>query len=282
MSEPMELNTISLGGGVQSTVMALMASAGELEPMPDAAIFADTQWEHPDLYPHLDWLEEQLAFPLIRVTAGNVGEDLANGVNSTGQQFFSVPVFVADPETGKVSITKRQCTNEYKVRPIVRAIRTELLGLCDGQRTPAGTVVTQWIGISTDEITRARVGPNKKDPFWSKLRYPLIEAGLSRQDLSAWFMERFPGRDLRKSSCVGCPYHDQETWAALQRDDPEIYAAVAMVERRASQSQESLDRFGGERMVALTRTMIPLSEIDWSARPRQSSFDEVCDGYCWT
>ena len=36
---------ISLGAGVQSSTMALMAAHGELEPMPDGAIFADTQDE---------------------------------------------------------------------------------------------------------------------------------------------------------------------------------------------------------------------------------------------
>jgi hypothetical protein len=39
------LRVISLGAGVRSTTMALMAAHGEITPMPDAAIFADTQWE---------------------------------------------------------------------------------------------------------------------------------------------------------------------------------------------------------------------------------------------
>ena len=33
---------ISLGAGVQSSTMALMAAHGEIGPMPDCAIFADT------------------------------------------------------------------------------------------------------------------------------------------------------------------------------------------------------------------------------------------------
>ena len=36
------LEVISLGAGVQSTTMALMAAHGEIEPMPDLAIFTDT------------------------------------------------------------------------------------------------------------------------------------------------------------------------------------------------------------------------------------------------
>jgi hypothetical protein len=39
------IRIISLGAGVQSTTMALMAAHGEINPLPDCAIFADTQWE---------------------------------------------------------------------------------------------------------------------------------------------------------------------------------------------------------------------------------------------
>ena len=65
------IRVISLGAGVQSSVMSLMAARGELE-MPDAAIFADTQWEPKEVYDHLNWLEEQLPFPVYRVTHGDI------------------------------------------------------------------------------------------------------------------------------------------------------------------------------------------------------------------
>ena len=63
---------ISLGAGVQSSTMALMAAHGEITPMPDCAIFADTQWEPRGVYQWLSWLETQLPFPVHRVTAGSV------------------------------------------------------------------------------------------------------------------------------------------------------------------------------------------------------------------
>ena len=50
-----ELTILSLGAGVQSTCLALMAAKGEVTPMPDAAIFADTH-EPKEVYEHLDWL----------------------------------------------------------------------------------------------------------------------------------------------------------------------------------------------------------------------------------
>ena len=49
--------SLSLGAGVQSTVLALMAERGEYGlPKPDVAVFADTGWEPPSVYEHLDWL----------------------------------------------------------------------------------------------------------------------------------------------------------------------------------------------------------------------------------
>ena len=50
------MHIISLGAGVQSTTMALMAAHGEIEPMPDCAIFADTGDEPQAVYDHLAWL----------------------------------------------------------------------------------------------------------------------------------------------------------------------------------------------------------------------------------
>ena len=61
------LNIISLGAGVQSSTMALMAAHGEITPMPDCAIFADTGAEPRKVYEWLDWLEKKLPYPVYRV-----------------------------------------------------------------------------------------------------------------------------------------------------------------------------------------------------------------------
>jgi 3'-phosphoadenosine 5'-phosphosulfate sulfotransferase (PAPS reductase)/FAD synthetase len=73
MSDP--LHIISLGAGVQSSTMALMAAHGEITPMPAAAVFADTQAEPASVYKWLDWLERQLPFPVARVTRGSLEQD---------------------------------------------------------------------------------------------------------------------------------------------------------------------------------------------------------------
>ena len=84
---------ISLGGGVQSTVMALMGAEGAFGPPPDVAIFADTGWEPKAVYEHLDWLETQLPFPVYRVQHRNLKEDTERGVDQDGKPGVAIPVF---------------------------------------------------------------------------------------------------------------------------------------------------------------------------------------------
>lgn len=57
------MRIISLGAGVQSTTMALMAAHGAITPMPDCAIFADTGWEPIAVYDHLRWLMSPNVLP---------------------------------------------------------------------------------------------------------------------------------------------------------------------------------------------------------------------------
>ncbi|MCK9513952.1 MAG: hypothetical protein M0R28_22370 [Pigmentiphaga sp.] len=75
---PIRLRALSLGAGVQSTTMALMAAHEEIGPMPDCAIFADTGWEPKAVYDHLAWLMSPnvLPFPVYTVSAGSIRDQL--------------------------------------------------------------------------------------------------------------------------------------------------------------------------------------------------------------
>ena len=61
------MHVASLGAGVQSSCLVLMAKHGELDPMPDVAIFADTKAEPRWVYEWLDLLIPLLPFPVHRV-----------------------------------------------------------------------------------------------------------------------------------------------------------------------------------------------------------------------
>lgn len=87
------LRALSLGAGLQSTTMALMAAHGENGPMPDYAIFADTGWEPTAVYDHLAWLMSPNVLPFLIhiVSAGNIRDQLMAA--GEGSRWASVPAF---------------------------------------------------------------------------------------------------------------------------------------------------------------------------------------------
>ena len=86
------MKIISLGAGVQSTTLALLAHHRVIEP-PDYAVFADTGWEPSAVYKHLDWLECYLNFPVVRVDAGSLKDSLTNNGD---KRFDAVPFFTGN------------------------------------------------------------------------------------------------------------------------------------------------------------------------------------------
>ena len=89
------LRLLSLGAGVQSTVLALMTADGTL-PKVDAAIFADTGWEPLRVYEHLNRLRpvlEDAGIPLYVVSKGNLRSDALDPEH----RYASVPYFVKGP-----------------------------------------------------------------------------------------------------------------------------------------------------------------------------------------
>lgn len=265
------LKILSLGAGVQSTVMALLAARGDLET-PDYAIFSDTGWEPQAIYQHLDWLETKLPFPLIRVSKGNIKVDLMAGLNTSGGRFASIPYWVKNVD-GSQGLARRQCTREYKIDPISKKIR-ELLGLKRGQRTPDGVFAEVWIGISTDEAMRMKPSRDR----WSRNRWPLIEERMSRGDCYAWWGRTHADRPLIKSACIGCPYTSNEQWRMLKARSPEEWGDAIAVDE-AIRAPVSQNKFDGQ--LYIHRSLKPLAEVDIGDDGSQPDlFNNECEGMC--
>jgi len=109
------VRVLSLGAGVQSTTLLLMAREGELDL--DAAVFADTQWEPAAVYAHLVWLESVSPVPIERVTHGDIRALTVSATRSA-----SLPFYVQQTN-GAQGMQQRQCTKEYKIAPIRRWLR---------------------------------------------------------------------------------------------------------------------------------------------------------------
>jgi hypothetical protein len=218
------MRVLSLGAGVQSTALAVLAGRGELEPL-DAAIFADTGWEPAAVYEHLNRLEAEVlrpaGIPLHRVAAGNIRHDALD----PDHRFASMPLYVRNPDGGD-GMGRRQCTSEYKLKPIRRQVR-ELLGARPKPNgvpgpVPVGRYVEQWVGISADERDRAE-SVAAREPLYTRSRFPLLELELARGHCEA--INRAAGFEtVAKSACIGCPFHTNRQWRRMRDERPEEFA----------------------------------------------------------
>ncbi|MDA0565150.1 hypothetical protein LG943_12610 [Streptomonospora sp. S1-112] len=208
---PPALKLLSLGAGVQSSTLLLLAAQGAI-PRFDYALFADTGWEPTAVYRHLARLETVAAdagIPLLRISAGNIRRDALD----EDHRFASMPLFIRGPH-GERQMARRQCTAEYKIRPLKREAR-RLLGYPHPNRVPTGVYAEQSIGISVDEVHRAK----DADVRYLRNRFPLLEIGWTRRDCRAYLAAHGLG-DTPRSACVGCPYRSNASWAEMKATDP--------------------------------------------------------------
>lgn len=161
------LRLLSLGAGVQSTAVLLLACQGGIPPF-DVALFADTGWEPKQVYRNLARLTAHAAdagIPVRTVSAGHIRDDAFDPAH----RFVSMPLHTRSPD-GSKGLLRRQCTSEYKVAPLKRAAR-ETLGYPHPQRVPKGVYAEQAIGISVDEVHRAK----DADVAYPRNVFPLLD-----------------------------------------------------------------------------------------------------------
>lgn len=277
-------DVISLGGGVQSSVMYLMANMGLITPRPVSANIADTGWEPADVYKHLDWLEE-FSIPIVRVSNGrNLRNDVFNLVSQDDHNAIVIPAMISRYDGGR-GMLRRQCTDKYKVRPIVKWTRENILGLQPRQRAPEDVRVSQWLGISTDEVLRMK---DSSGFPWQDLRYPLIELGMSREDCRRWFASEFPDRTLPRSACSGCPYRSDREWLHLKQTNPADFQDAVDVDRNLREAPNRRIRAG---LPYLNQRLLPLDEAvadyerELEMNPMlpglESGADNECAGVCF-
>tara|TARA_R100000664_G_scaffold1949_1_gene5018 strand:- start:1 stop:819 length:819 start_codon:yes stop_codon:yes gene_type:complete len=263
---------LSLGAGVQSSTLALMAAKGEFKPMPDVAIFADTGYEPKAVYKWLEWLEKQLPFPVKKVSRGNLRDDQIKTRVRAKNRAAALPYFTLDNDTKKVGMLQRQCTAEYKIQPVTKYTRQEILGLKFRQRAPKEHVIDLWYGISYDEIQRMKV------PFvepWRRNVYPLIEKRIRRGDCLEW-MEKNNFPKPPRSACLCCPFHSEKEWLNLKNGDKNEWKDIVDFDK-------SIRRLGGEKGdLFLHRSCKPIDEVDFFTLENagQMSLLDECEGMC--
>jgi hypothetical protein len=296
-----QMRILNLGAGVQSTTIALMGvknwyywSCSEPLPYPavgliEFAIFADTQEEPDAVYRHLEWLTLQTKkwFPILRRTAGKLGDNLVHGVNLQGKRFISIPSFTAEKEGKKYGITKRQCTAEYKVDVVERTIRRELLGLRSGQRIPNDLDITQVYGLSYDEPGRIARLKSRKAGSKLKAAFPLFEMEMTRGGCKTWLKKQVIPHEVPRSACVFCPYKRNNEWRRLRDEDPIGWHRAIEIDR-AIRDHDLTCAGGMKQLQYLHDSCVPLEQADLSTLDEKAErrgqmllgFHQECEGMC--
>jgi hypothetical protein len=103
----------------------------------------------------------------------------------------------------------------------------------------------------------------------------VIELGMNRNDCLRWMKARGIDQPPR-SSCIGCPFHNDAEWRAIKAD-PVAWADAVEVDA-AIRNQPG---FVGQQF--MHRKMVPLDQVDFSTdenRGQLNMFQNECEGMC--
>ena len=283
-----EWNVLNLGAGVQSSALALMAAHGEIGTYVDFAVFADTQAEPSEVYEWLETLQKLIndapcPFPIYTVTKGDLTEaqlqirtSHGKGAKPEGATYIKklIPFFGRKKNGETVGAIGRSCTEDYKILPIRKFLRNH----CGIKRGQKNATITQWIGISWDEIQRAR----ESRVSWMQHRWPLLETKITRADCINWMRQKgYPTPP--RSACYYCPFHSDTEWRRLRDDDPEHFAKAVKLDHELRHKIKHHDKFT-QMEVYLHNSCKPLDQVDFDNDEDKGQmtwdFQAECEGMC--
>ena len=139
----------------------------------------------------------------------------------------------------------------------------------------AKNLVELWLGITTDEIERAK---DSRVAFITH-KFPLLDFKFKRGDCEEYLKSRgllIP----KKSSCVFCPFKKISEWIDLKANDPNNFSVIADLEEHINNKNLVVIE-GKPKHVSFVRAG-SLIHADFLAgnQPRriEADFSEMCDG----
>lgn len=267
-----QLQTLSYGGGVQSTALLVLMAQGKIAPR--IALFCNVgdDSEHPASLRYV----RDIAVPyaaahgialhiLDRVKRDGSVETLYGRVTREGSRSIDLPM-----RTEHGGFMRRSCTTHFKIGVITKWLKAH------GATKEHPAVVS--LGISLDEMHRART--NSTEPL-QVLDYPLLRLRLDRADCRA--IIRDAGLPVPpKSSCYFCPFANNQRWQDMREHEPDLFAKAAALEELVS---SRMQRIQHGNALYLHNRLKPLA-MATSANRQGRLFDDIeggCEsGYCLT
>lgn len=312
------ISILSLGAGVQSTALALMAEDGLIEK-PVAAIFSDTGDEPAEIYEHLERLRDMLSFPvhIVRQSEAGLGADFLAALSGEANRASQPPFYVRAPDLSPEEISAvlvepepkfsdfaeteagadafNDEWNAWKIRRskalykdrggmLWRACTRDYKIIPIRRKTREIMIahgakhVRQIIGISTDERQREKVSGVK---FITNV-HPLLEMGWSRTKCESYLKAR---HDLKipKSACIYCPYRSNAGWARMKSEQPIEFERACQYDEAIREAQGKKVRGAGiVGQLFVWRGFEPLRTASFETAPGQIDFgfEQECDGMC--
>lgn len=316
MSEPIHI--ISIGFGVQSSTIALMADCGELTPRPVAAAFADTMSEPLAVYDWKQWMQSHCTIPIVTVTRGSLWQDSLMNYTSkkSGTRYMKtlIPAFTLSPD-GKKGLLGRKCTADYKVALLIRNARNTvgkirlnawrrthkhaikalnqfhaLMKIAKESKTPKPFMPhSAWEECQQDPLVvmwigisvdeASRMKPSKQP--WIRNRWPLIEKNMSRDSCKAWMLSKgYP--EPPRSACTFCPFHSDDEWIRLRDTSPGEFSDVVKFERNLQETARNQTALKG--IPFLHDSCIPIDQVKFiptvPGYKQLNMFNNECEGMC--
>lgn len=196
---------ISFSGGVESTTMCVLF--GDKAD----AIFADTGFEHSQLYDRIKLVEDWVQ--------NFHGNDFKVHLVKNDKH-ASLPEYILRSKFYP-SYQSRFCTRMFKIEPIDDFLE---------QFKDEG--VELMIGLNADEIDQ-RTG-NHGNKSFVKYSYPLADKGITREGCKtilrrAGLLPQFPAY-MQRGGCVGCYYKSRKEYEAMALLNPDEFKIVEDLE----------------------------------------------------
>lgn len=292
MTGNIQMDALSLGFGVQSTGIALMAAMDRI-PRPDKIYFSDLHRESKEVYDYIGYITPILnkyGIEITTVEPGDLYETVINykGLREIGLRSTMIPLWYADQTTGSARPLNRQCTTDYKIEAIASRVRLDL-----GKKRLLANSVRMWMGISSDEEYRIKqLYPNT----FRVNHYPLIGKyaditypgkpwpTLSRKMIKDIFNKngiKVPP----KSSCYFCPFHTIDYWYHIYQNFPDEWQSAVKLDRIIRDYNNKSGTFESGPFY-LWKGLRPLESIDFdyeiSKFKKQPDLFSGCDsGFCF-
>lgn len=270
------IRVLSLGAGVQSSALLLLL---DREPdrvggTADFAVFADTGDEPAEVYRWLDVLRGAVSIPIIVARKNGMIDSLSADQLALRTGARS-PWYTLGPAPKTGGILPRNCTRDYKITPIQRAIRLHMGW--GGRVTGNDRRIEQLIGISSDEAHRMK--PSRE--AWITNRWPLVDLRWNRETCRRYVEATGLGTPPR-SACVMCPFHNDGEWIRQRDTDPDAWARSVAFDAAL---REVAPRMGLTSLPFVHSSRVPLADVvlrapDTSLDDHPNLFGNECEGMC--